>query len=158
MRSTLPAKCLRQSLIVLLLQFFSFFSFAQTTETFTTGSFIINMGATNPNTIANGIKPYGLIYDLIRNYNVPVKWIINQTKVKDGVDFTHNGVQYKGGTFIIPFEYRSAAVNSRITYWTGQGVVGVNSVSPLTLDVAVTIISFPKWTFLQKMLFTQKTI
>ena len=46
--------------------------FAQS-ETLSTGSFIINMGATNPNTIANGLKPYGLIYDLLRNNNVPVK-------------------------------------------------------------------------------------
>ena len=89
---------------------------AQSTETFNTGSFIINMGATNPGTIANSIKPYGLIYDLIRNYSVPVKLIISPAKTKDGVDFTYNAVQYKGGTFIIKSEYRSAAVNSRTTY------------------------------------------
>ncbi len=116
------------------------------TETLTTGSFIINMGATNPNTIANGIKPYGLIYDLIRNYNVPVKWVISQTKLKDGVDFIYNNVQYKGGTFIIPAEYRSTDVNNRITFWTGQGVVGTTTVSPLTVDVSYTLKSFPKWT------------
>src|SRR5689334_12275789 len=70
-------------------------------ETLSTGSFIINMGATNPNTIANGLKPYGLIYDLLKNYNVPIKWVIGQGKLKDGADFTYNGTQYKGGTFII---------------------------------------------------------
>jgi hypothetical protein len=115
-------------------------------ETLSTGSFIINMGATNPNTIANGLKPYGMIYDLIRNYNVPVKWVISQTKVKDGVDFTYNAVQYKGGTFIIPAEYRSAAVNARITYWTGLGVVGTTTTSALTVDVTQTIKAVPKWT------------
>src|SRR5437762_2030412 len=125
--------------------FFSINLFAQS-ETFTAGSFIINMGATNPNTIANGLKPYGLMYDLIRNYNVPIKWVINQTKVKDGIDFTYNGVQYKGGTFIIPAEYRSAAVNSRITYWTGLGVAGTTTTGAVTLDVSVTIVSCPKWT------------
>jgi Bacterial Ig domain/Cadherin-like domain/SdrD B-like domain len=120
-------------------------SFSQT-ETLAPGSFIINMGATNPNTIANGLKPYGLVYDLIRNYSVPVKWVISQTKLKDGIDFTYNGVQYKGGTFIIPAEFRSAAVNSRITFWTGQGVVGATTISSLTVDVSYTLNSVPKWT------------
>jgi len=145
MKISFLSHCIRQSIIVIMLSLFSVIAFAQT-ETFSTGSFIINMGATNPNTIANGLKPYGLMYDLIRNYNVPIKWVISQTKVKDGVDFTYNGVQYKGGTFIIPAEYRSAAVNSRITYWMGQGVVGVTTTSTITQDVAVTIISYPKWT------------
>ena len=45
------------------------------TETFSSGSFIVNMGIT-PQTVANGLKPYGLVYDLINNYSVPVKWII----------------------------------------------------------------------------------
>lgn len=119
---------------------------AQSTETFTTGSYIINMGATNPGTVSNSIKPYGLIYDLLRNYNVPVKMIINSAKAKDGVDFTYNGSQYKGGTFIIKAEYRTAAVNSRITYWIGQGVVGTTTISALTLNVTRTLDKFPRWT------------
>ena len=53
-------------------------------ETLASGALIINMGATNPETIANSIKPYGFIYDLIRNYNIPVKFIVNPTKTKDG--------------------------------------------------------------------------
>ncbi|MEJ7609773.1 MAG: Ig-like domain-containing protein [Ferruginibacter sp.] len=116
------------------------------TETLPSGSFIINMGATNPNTVANGLKPYGLIYDLMRNYNVPVKWVISPTKVKDGVDFTYNGASFKGGTFIIPAQFRTVAVNSRITYWTGLGVVGVTTVSALTVDVTTTLKTIPRWT------------
>jgi hypothetical protein len=118
------------------------------TETLSTGSFIINMGATNPNTVGNGLKPYGLIYDLMRTHNVPIKWVISQTKAKDGVDFTYNGVQYKGGTFIIPAEFRSAAVNARITFWTGAGVgvVGTTTTSPLTVSVTQTLTAIPKWT------------
>ena len=116
------------------------------TEIISSGSFIINMGATNPNTVANGIKPYGLVYDLIRNYSVPVRWVISQTKVKDGPDFTYNGIQYKGGTFIIPAEYRTTVVNTRITYWTGLGVVGVTTTSALTVDVTYTIKAPPRWT------------
>ncbi len=118
------------------------------TETINSGSFIINMGATNPNTVGNGLKPYGLVYDLMRNFNVPIKWVISQTKVKDGVDFTYNGVQYKGGTFIIPAEFRSAAVNARITFWTGVGVgvVGTTTTSPLTVSVTQNLTAIPKWT------------
>jgi hypothetical protein len=120
-------------------------SFAQT-ETFSTGSFIINMGVTNPNTIANGLKPYGMIYDLMKNNKVPIKWIISPTKLKDGEDFNYNGVSYKGGTFIIPAEQRTAAVNAKITSWQAQGVVGVTTTSLLTLNVTRTLIAVPRWT------------
>ena len=128
----------------MVLLFTSLYSIAQS-ETLSSGAFIINMGAT-PYTIANGIKPYGLIYDLIRNYNVPVKWVINPNKVKDGVDFNYNGINFSGGTFIIPVEYRSTNVNNRINYWLSQGVIGVNTISPLNINVTYTIKSFPKWT------------
>ena len=115
-------------------------------ETMAAGAFIINMGATNPGTIANSIKPYGLVYDLIRNYNVPVKFIVNPAKSKDGVDFTYNGVQYKGGTFVIKSEYRTAAVNGRITYWMGQGVVGTTTTTAVTLNITQTLDTYPRWT------------
>ena len=59
-------------------------------QTIPAGSKIIDMGVT-PQTVANGLKPYGLVYDLVKNYKVPVKWIINSGKVKDGIDFSHNG-------------------------------------------------------------------
>jgi hypothetical protein len=116
------------------------------TETFSTGSFIINMGATNPNTIANGLKPYGMIYDLMKNNKVPIKWVISSTKVKDGADFTYNGVDYKGGTFIIAAEQRNAAVNAKITSWQAQGVVGTTTTSPLTVFVTRTLVAVPRWT------------
>ncbi len=131
---------------LLLLFVASFFQVKAQTETLPTGSFIINMGATNPNTIANGLKPYGLIYDLLKNNNVPIKWVIAAGKVKDGVDFTHNGVQYRGGTFIIPAGFRDAAVNARITFWQGQGVVGTTTTTPLTVTVTQTLVAAPKWT------------
>lgn len=56
-------------------------------EDFAAGSFVINMGVT-PQTVGNALKPYGMIYDLINNYGVPIKWIINPDKVKDGIDFS----------------------------------------------------------------------
>ena len=45
-------------------------SFAQT-ETFEAGAYIINMGIT-PQTDKNALKPYGMIYDLIKNHKVRV--------------------------------------------------------------------------------------
>ena len=72
----------------------SFCQLSAANETLTTGAFIINMGVV-PQTIANGLKPYSLLYDLVKNYGVPIKWVINPTKLKDGIDFTHNAVDYK---------------------------------------------------------------
>lgn len=119
---------------------------AQTT-TIPTGSYIINMGIT-PQTVGNGLKPYGMIYDLIKNYGATVIWSIEPTKAKDGIDFTHNGIHYKGGTFIIPAQFRTPAVNTRITFWNGQGVVGATSVSPFVVPVFATydLRTTPRWT------------
>jgi hypothetical protein len=111
-------------------------------ETLSTGSYIINMGVV-PQTRANALKPYGLVYDLLKTYHVPVKWVISQTKIKDGADFTYNSVDYKGGTFIIPAEYMTATVNSRISFF---GVTGTTTTSPLTVNVTYTLSSAPRWT------------
>ncbi|MFY7886081.1 MAG: hypothetical protein ACOVOV_14675, partial [Dolichospermum sp.] len=118
------------------------FGTAATTETLSAGSYIINMGIT-PQTNANALKPYGLVYDLLKNNQVPIKWVISPTKVKDGADFTYNGVQYKGGTFIIPAEYRTAAVNAKITSY---GVTGTTTTSALNVSVTHTFTSAPSWT------------
>lgn len=118
---------------------------ASAQETIPAGSFIINMGVT-PQTDANGLKPYGMVYDLLENYQVPIKWVINPAKAKDGTDFTFNGVDYKGGTFIIPAEYRTATVNARITFWQGQNVVGVTTTTPITVPVYTTLYAAPSWT------------
>ena len=107
------------------------------------GSFIINMGVT-PQTYNNGLKPYGMIYDLIVNYGVEVKWVINESKAKDGIDFTYSGTNYKGGTFIVRAEDITAAVGTRITYWQGQGVQGVYTTSAITVPVYATLSYFPK--------------
>lgn len=114
-----------------------------------TGSYIINMGIT-PQTVNNALRPYGMIYDLIKNYNVQVVWSINPSKDKDGIDFSHNGVNYKGGTFIIPTPYRIADVNTRIAYWESQGVVGATTVSPITVPLHKEIKGAPRWTLDKK--------
>lgn len=119
-------------------------SFAQCTNAISGSSFIINMGVT-PQTNANGLKPYGMIYDLLTNYNVPILWCIKPNKSKDGVDFTYNFTGYSGGTFVIPSQFIDATVSARITYWLTQGVQGTyaiaGSFSPIVYD---TLTSFPK--------------
>ena len=118
---------------------------AQNPLTFKAGSFIINMGAVTQ-TVNNGLKPYGLIYALIKSEKVPVYWIINPTKVKDGIDFIYNGVTYRGGTFIVPQEYITAAAQTRIAVWQGKGVLGAYTSSSLTLTPSYRLTSVPNWT------------
>ncbi len=120
-------------------------------ENIPAGSFIINMGVL-PQTIGNGLKPYGLVYDLVKNNGVPIKWVINPMKVKDGIDFSHNGIDYRGGTFIIPAPYRTSAVNSKITLYQGMGVIGATSVSDFDIPAAyiTNIVFAPNWTLDQQ--------
>ena len=136
----------KQRLILSLIFSLSFFTGFSQSTIIPSGAFIVNMGVT-PQTYGNGIKPWGLIHDLIRNYRVQVKWVISQTKGKDGIDFSYNGTDFKGGTFIIPARYRTATVNARIAYWQTQGVVGVTTSSPLTVDVTYNLKYSPRWTF-----------
>lgn len=121
------------------------YSQSSTPTSIPSGSFIVNLGIT-PQTIANGLKPYGMVYDLLANYHVPVSWIINSSKVKDGIDFSYNGTDYKGGSFIILAGFRTSAVNARITYWQGLGVVGVTTNSATTVPLYATLYSAPRWT------------
>lgn len=114
-------------------------------ETFSIGSYIINMGVT-PQTVSNGMKPYGLVYEFLKTYNVPIRWVIGVSKAKDSADFTYNGTKYKGGTFIIPKEYITSTIKSRITYWKGQGVVMDSTTSSLSVTVTSILTSAPKWT------------
>ncbi len=86
------------------------------------GSYIIDMGVT-PQTVANGLKPYGLVYDLIVNRQVTVDWVINPAKTKDGADFTYNAKAYRGAPFVIHAEQVNAAVVATINNWKAQGVV-----------------------------------
>ncbi len=117
---------------------------AQTSETLPSGSYIINMGIT-PQTVGNGLKPYGLLYEMMKTYLVPIKWVINNSKVKDGADFTFNGISYKGGTFIIPGQYVTAAVTTSVNYWITQGVVVTLTAAPLTVNVNYTLTGYPRW-------------
>ncbi len=114
-------------------------------ETIKPGSYIVDMGVI-PQTIGNGLKPYGLVYDLLKNYNTPVKWVMNSGKSKDGPDFVHNGITYRGGAFIIDAQFRTPAINVVIAAWEVQGVVGHTSVSEFTIEVVKTLNYGPNWT------------
>ena len=115
---------------------------AASMETIATGAFIINMGVI-PQTNSNGLKPYGMIYDLIVKYKIPIKWIINDTKARDGIDFTYSGINYSGGPFIIESTYISPIITARINYWKGQGVVGVYTTGAISVPVYNTLTVFP---------------
>ena len=95
-------------------------------QNFAAGSYIVDMGQNS--TINLGLKPYGFVYALIKNNNVPVYWSINSAKVKDGIDFilpaNSGGKSYKGGTFIISAEDAlSPTITALISTWRTNGAV-----------------------------------
>jgi uncharacterized repeat protein (TIGR01451 family) len=97
---------------------------------FSPGAYIIDMGQM-PQTPANGLKPYGLIYSLVMSNQVTVSWAINPNKVTDknptatveGIDFVLNGKPYRGGPFIIPAEDVNPTVTALIAVWRAKGVL-----------------------------------
>ncbi|MDT0642984.1 OmpA family protein [Zunongwangia sp. F363] len=109
------------------------------------GSFLINMGIV-PQNFGNALKPYGLIYELLEKEPVEIKWVINPEKKKDGIDFVHDSVQYRGGTFVIPVSYINPQVKQRIESWIKKGVIGDFSDKNLRLPVFTTLSIAPKWT------------
>jgi uncharacterized repeat protein (TIGR01451 family) len=112
------------------------------TENFATGAYVIDMGQANQ-TIANGLKPYGLVYELVVKKAIPVKWAIDSAKAREGIDFSAGGKSYKGGSFIIPSEYAADAAAS-ITAWKAQGVVVDGPLtSGFTAPIYTTITNFP---------------
>src|SRR6187397_2218101 len=52
---------------------------------FTAGADVIDMGQATQ-TVANSLKPYGLVYDLVTNFKVPVNWAINPAKTTFRLD------------------------------------------------------------------------
>lgn len=143
---------MKNAMLLCLFAIFSFYTInvqGQTNETLEAGAYIIDMGVA-PQTEGNALKPYGLIHTLVKNYGVKVKWVIDGTKALDGVDFTYNGYDFKGGPFIIPAEFMSAEVIAEIALWEvidgDPAVVGVTTTSPITVPVHTTIRAVPKWT------------
>ena len=102
------------------------------------------MGVT-PQTASNGLKPYGLVYDLIKNQNVPVLWAISPSKLKDGTDFIQDGVTYKGGPFIIKVGYLTSAVNTIISTWVSAGVIVRTTTTSGSIPIFMEINQAPVW-------------
>ena len=113
-------------------------------QTIPAGSKIIDMGVT-PQTIANGLIPYGMVYDLLKNYNVPILWAIKPNKLKDASDFTQDGVTYYGGPFIIEAGYLTTAVNTAITSWVNQGVVVRTTTTAGSIPIFAELNQAPVW-------------
>src|SRR5437868_3578517 len=113
-------------------------------QTIPAGSKIIDMGVT-PQTIANGLIPYGMVYDLLKNYNVPILWAIKPNKLKDASDFTQDGVTYYGGPFIIKAGYLTTAVNTAITSWVNQGVVVRTTTTAGSIPIFAELNQAPVW-------------
>ena len=134
-------------LLICIAVFTSFALKSQTSyEGINTGSVIIDMGVT-PQTISNGLKPYGLLYSLLKTYQVPVKWVINPSKGNDGIDFSHNGRDFRGGPFIVPAEFITTAVRTEINSWKNtKGVVTYDVVSFMIVPVHSTLTVAPVWT------------
>ena len=130
--------------IITILSLLAFNLKAQTT-TIPSGSLIIDMGVL-PQTYENGLKPYGLVYELIDIIKIPVIWSINPSKVKDGVDFSVDGRDFSGGTFIVKEEYvADSNVQSSIASWKAKGVETYITSSEVTVDVYKVLDIWPQW-------------
>ena len=109
---------------------------------FAAGAYVIDMGQATQ-TVANSLKPYGMVYDLVENQHIPVDWAINPNKAVFGADFTAGGKSYSGGSFIIEAPF-AAAAQSTIAKWQAQGVV-VNQISTsFVAPIYNTITAFPR--------------
>jgi hypothetical protein len=123
---------------------FSNFLLAQN-KTIPSGSVIINMGIV-PQTYGNALKPYGLVYNFLTVQKVPVIWSINPTKVKDGVDFTVDGINFKGGPFIIEKQFAIVpSVQAAIASFVTQGVVVHTTLVDVTVPVYQEMYENPNW-------------
>src|SRR5688572_29173454 len=59
--------------------------YAPAAMTFLPGAIIVDMSQP-VQTFGNALKPYGLVYDLVTNYKVPVNWAIDPAKTTFRLD------------------------------------------------------------------------
>ena len=143
---TLKAPIIYHHKSFLLLLFFTFSSLLNAqTRIISSGSVIINMGII-PQTYGNALKPYGLVYNFLTVQKVPVIWSINPTKIKDGIDFTVDGIDFKGGPFIIENQFASVPiVQAAIALFVAQGVVVHTTLSEVTVPIYQEMNENPNW-------------
>ena len=136
---------LKKAIFLFLIAFFvSSYSFSQTVE-IPSGSVIIDMGV-SPQTYNNSLKPYGLVYSLLKNHTTPVIWSIDPNKIKDGIDFNVDSKNFKGGPFIISEEYLSPAVIAEIVSWEGMGVVTYTTSNTVDVPLFSELLFDINWT------------
>ena len=82
---------------------------------FAPGAYVIDMGQATQ-TVANSLRPYGMVYDLVDNQHIPVDRAINPSKAVFGADFTAGGKSCSGGSFVIEAPF--SAPQSTIAKWT----------------------------------------
>lgn len=114
-------------------------------EVLAKGSYAINLGIT-PQTKSNALKPYGFIYELLKEYPMEVKWVINPEKEKDGIDFRIEEQDFRSGSFVIPVSYITEEMESDIRKWEERGVVGSFLPNDMSLPVFTDLSVAPKWT------------
>ena len=114
-------------------------------EVLASGSYAINLGIT-PQTQSNALKPFGLIYELLAEYPVEIKWVINPEKEKDGIDFTIAEQDFRSGSFVIPVSYITNVVKEKIESWERKGLKGVYLPLDIELPVFTNLSVAPKWT------------
>ncbi|CAN2215035.1 Domain of unknown function DUF11 [Candidatus Nanopelagicaceae bacterium] len=133
------------------------------------GAYIIDSGAltgtATKQTVNQGLKQYGLVYELVKA-KIPVQWIINSTKSNvdvvqgnNGTDFsfdcmgTGTAKNYKSGAFVIPKEFAAQAkakIDSWKSLYSGLTVDGpctntyTNSATNNTVPLFATIKSWPR--------------
>ena len=115
-------------------------------DTFHTGALIIDMDVSPP-TYGNSLEPYGLVYELVTTYSIPVSWAIDPDKEFDDIDFSalvniNVNKDYRGGPFIIPFEYRSPVIDAVVDTWRASGVVVDEAVQPFAAPIVDIIDGF----------------
>jgi large repetitive protein len=134
---------------------------SSTDETFAAGSYIIDLGASLAK--PNGLRPYGLVYELIVNRQIPVTWAIANNKAggptwpapaSAPIDFTTDvqvnrtgpavSKSYRSGAFIIPAAYTSAADAALALPLFATTVVVDRATTSFTAPVFDTITYWPK--------------
>lgn len=86
------------------------------------GAYLVDLGQA-PQTTGNALRPYGLVYDLVKNQKIPVLWAYNTAKAANtDVDFSVDGRSFRAGAFVIPGAFVAAA-KPTIDKWVASGVV-----------------------------------
>jgi hypothetical protein len=94
----------------------AFVSQSRAQITISSGSYVVDMGV-NATVKPNGLRPYGMIHELVKYYGVPVIWVVHEGKEKDAIDYSIGGFDYRGGIFIIEKGFITPAVQTVINGW-----------------------------------------